>query len=114
MTGSSRMNLKNTKILSRIQLSCTPVSSVTKFICKTVTGGGRNHGQRKIPVMPYTTLRSSTGLKNVTTMGKEWKEKKDNWIGNYTLGGHSTLSISPDPTLLKRLYNQKGHLLEVL
>jgi hypothetical protein len=47
-------------------------------------------------------------------MGKDWKEYKDEWLGNYTLGGFSTLSMSPDLINLKQLSNQKGHLLEVL
>lgn len=44
-------------------------------------------------------------------MGKKFQDK---WLGNYTLGGYHTLSMSPDPEKLEQLPNQKGHLLEVL
>ena len=44
-------------------------------------------------------------------MGKKFQDK---WLGNYTLGGYHTLSMSPDPEKLEQLSNQKGHLLEVL
>jgi hypothetical protein len=53
-------------------------------------------------------------VKDVTTSRKDWREYEPDWIGNYTLGGSSTLSMSPNPTLLKKLYDQKGFLLEVL
>ena len=53
-------------------------------------------------------------MKNITTMGKDWKDQKIEWLGNYTLGGYSTLSMSPDPIKLKQLSAEKGHLLEVL
>ena len=57
------------------------------------------------------TIRGSTGLSDVTCFGKDNKEK---WIGNFTLGGSRTLSMSPDPVKLEALFKKRGHLLEVL
>jgi hypothetical protein len=60
------------------------------------------------------SVRSSTGAKEITTLRKEWRAHQDEWIGNYTVGKSSTLSMSPDPAILKELSARKGYLLEVL
>jgi hypothetical protein len=58
-------------------------------------------------------VRCSTGRKEITTFTNH-RKKQDEWIGNYTSGGSSTLSMSPDPEKLKQMCDRKGYLLEVL
>jgi hypothetical protein len=57
-------------------------------------------------------VRCSTGRKEITTF--RHRSKQDEWIGNYTSGGSSTLSMSPNPEKLKQMCDRKGYLLEVL
>ncbi len=59
-------------------------------------------------------IRSSTGRTDITTFRSDHRAIQDEWIGNFTLGGLNTLSMSPDPVILKEMYDQKGYLLEVL
>lgn len=51
-------------------------------------------------------------LETVTSLRPTHSNKT--WLGNCTVGGHSTLSMSPDPKTLPILSDKKGHLLVVL
>ena len=56
------------------------------------------------------TLRRFPGLSFVTSL----KRASPYFLGNYTDGAQTTLSLSPDPAKLPQLSKEKGHLLVVI